>query len=178
MSSKRKPRAGKPDRGPFVTGRNIDVSPSCGSGNRAKSHRPRYDYSFLASNRAAVLAAAKHNGRACARPLRSQCCYLHREPGSHRITGASPDSGFDIQSDLFLAIPTSSELSMSICNQHSAQVTQGNQNKRCPQDLGIRSGTQPSKREQPALGSLDFLIEAARSAKLLLLRPLAQWHLA
>ena len=84
------------DRGPFVTGRNIDVSPSCGSGNRAKSYRPRYDYSFLASNRAPILAAAKHNGRACARPLRSQCCYLRREPRSHRITGASPDSGFDI----------------------------------------------------------------------------------
>jgi hypothetical protein len=90
--------------------------------------------------------------------------------------GASPDSGFDILSDLFLAIPTSSELSMSICNEHSAQVTQDNQNKRCPQDLGIRSGTQPNKRGQPTLGPLYFLIEAARSAKLQLLRPLGRWH--
>jgi hypothetical protein len=39
-------------------------------------------------------------------------------------------------------------------------------------------GTQLKKREQPALGPLYFLIEAARSPKLQLPRPLGRWHLA
>jgi hypothetical protein len=37
------------------------------------------------------------------RPLRSQCCYLRREPGSHRPRCIA-DSGFDTESDLLLAI--------------------------------------------------------------------------
>jgi hypothetical protein len=45
------------------------------------------------------------NGRAEARPLRSRCCYLRREPGSHRPRCIA-DSDFDTQSDLLLAILT------------------------------------------------------------------------
>jgi hypothetical protein len=37
------------------------------------------------------------------RPLRSQCCHLRREPGSHRPRCIA-DSGFDTESDLLLAI--------------------------------------------------------------------------
>jgi hypothetical protein len=44
-------------------------------------------------------------GELCARPLRSQCCYLRREPGSYRLRCIA-DSGFDTQSDLLLAILT------------------------------------------------------------------------
>ena len=39
------------------------------------------------------------------RPLRSQCCYLRREPGSHRPRCIA-DSGFGTESDLLLAILT------------------------------------------------------------------------
>src|SRR6516162_4087968 len=144
--------------------------------NRERTGRLQASFQLLPER--ALIDDLKTQRASLRPPVTFPDCYLHREPGSHRITGASPNSGFDIQSDLFLAIPTSSELSMSICNQHNAQVTQGNQNKRWPQDLGIRSGTQPSKREQPALGPLYFLIEAARSAMLQLLRPLGRWHLA
>jgi predicted DNA-binding ribbon-helix-helix protein len=44
-------------------------------------------------------------GELRARPLRSQCCYLRREPGSHRPRCIA-DSGFGTESDLLLAILT------------------------------------------------------------------------
>ena len=41
---------------------------------------------YSTSRRSDQRQPLKHNGRACARPLRSQCCYLRREP---RITSAT-----------------------------------------------------------------------------------------
>jgi hypothetical protein len=46
-----------------------------------------------------------NDGRTCARPSHSQCCYPRREPRSDRPIDVSPGSGFDIQSDLLSVIP-------------------------------------------------------------------------
>jgi len=54
---------------------------------------------------AARLTAQKHNGRAEARPLRSQALLSSLEPRSHRPRCIA-DSGFDTQSDLLLAMLT------------------------------------------------------------------------
>jgi hypothetical protein len=48
------------------------------------------------------------NGRTCARPSHSQCCYPSPGTQIKSAYDASPGSGFDIQSDLFLVILTSS----------------------------------------------------------------------
>ena len=47
---------------------------------------PRNDRPYSTSRRSDQRQPLKHNGRACARPLRSQCCYLRREP---RTTSAT-----------------------------------------------------------------------------------------
>jgi hypothetical protein len=41
---------------------------------------PRNDRPYSTSRRSDQRQPLKHNGRACARPLRSRCCYLRREP--------------------------------------------------------------------------------------------------